>query len=135
MARALPWQLCGSEFAPASAYSEQQERASEAVSQVERELRTLEDACRLIDEWEAAYRELEREFRRLEHRCQDAEFWAEQHEFMRRHLDPFLPDAMQDQNARAADPKLYAAIATLRQPAARKSPFDEMALDERDPFG
>lgn len=99
-----------------------------------RELRTLEEACDLIDEWEAAYRDLEREFRRLEHRFQDAEFWVEQNEFMRRHLDPFLPDNMQDAKARAAEPKLYAAIAALRQAPARVSKFEEMALDEQDPY-
>ena len=91
----------------------------------------------LLDEWMVAYRDLRREFLRLELRCSDAEFWAEQHEFMRRHLDPFLPDNMQDVKARAAEPALYAAIASLRdeKPLPRHSRLEEMALDEADPFG
>jgi hypothetical protein len=100
-----------------------------------RELRTLEQAVALLDEWMVAYRELLRQFRRLELRCQDAEWLVEHHEFLRRHLDPFLPDNMQDAKARAAEPKLYAALAEMRQPQPRRSRFEEMALDESDPFG
>jgi hypothetical protein len=90
-----------------------------------RELRSIEDACRLLDEWEAAYRDLRREYLRLSERCQQAQWWAAHHADMRRHLDPFLPDNMQDEKARAADPQLYAAIATLRQPQPRRSKFDD----------
>jgi hypothetical protein len=90
-----------------------------------RELRTLDDACQLIDEWEAAYRDLEREYMRLGERCWKAEWWAAHHADMRRLLDPFLPDNMQDEKARAADPKLYAALAALRLPQPKRSKFDE----------
>ena len=100
-----------------------------------RELRTLEEPLDLLDEWITAYGVLRREHLRLQLRCDDAEFWAEQHEFMRRHLDPFLPDNMQDAKARAAEPALYAAIASLRDEKPRHSRFEEMALDEADPFG
>ena len=84
------------------------------MTQEIRELRTLEDAVALLDEWMVAYRDLRREFLRLELRCSDAEFWAEQHEFMRRHLDPFLPDSMQDAKLRAAEPEVYRTLASLR---------------------
>ena len=97
-----------------------------------RELRTIEDAVALLDEWAVAHRELQREFLRLSVRCQEAEWWVEQHEFMRRHLDPFLPPAMQDERARAAEPAVYRAIAELleeqRVKALRRSPFDEPEL-------
>lgn len=99
-----------------------------------RELCTLEQACDLIDDWIAAYNELRREFVRMEHRAQDAEFRADQRMFLLRHLDPFLPDQMQDEQALSADPKVYAALAPLRLPRPRSSPFEEMVLDDRDPF-
>ena len=99
-----------------------------------RELHTIDEAVVLLDEWAVAYRELLREFRRLEHRYQEAEFVAEHNAFLLRHLDPFLPDNMQDAKARAAEPKLYAALATLRLPLPKRSPFDEPELAE-DAFG
>jgi hypothetical protein len=111
------------------------ERAVHAKPEGEpRELKTLEDACLLIDEWEAAYTQLRRDYLRLSERCQQAQWWAEHHADMRRHLDPFLPDDMQDARWRAAAPKLYAAIATLRQPQPKRSRFDEPEPEEH-PFG
>lgn len=97
-----------------------------------RELRTIEEAIALLDEWITAYGELRREHMRLEERCWKAEWWANHHADMRRHLDPFLPDQMQVAEWRAADPKLYAAIAQLRVPRPRRSPFDEPVT--ADPF-
>ena len=101
---------------------------------IEREITSIEQALKLVDEWAAAYAELRREYLRLQHRCDEAEFWAAHHQFMRAHLDPFLPPAMQDAAARVADPKVYAAIAQhLREPV-RVSRFDEPEEVTADPF-
>jgi hypothetical protein len=100
------------------------------VSAEECEIHTLEDALELLDEWEAAYRDLERAHMRLALRCADLEWLAEHNEFLRRHLDPFLPPSMQDAALRATDPKIYRSIAELvrgQWAAKRRSPFDEPA--------
>jgi chromosome segregation ATPase len=78
------------------------------------EIRTLDDALALLDRWEQAYRELEREMVRLENRYQHAKEEAQSLEFLLKHLDPFLPHSMQDAKARAAAPKLYRALAEVR---------------------
>jgi hypothetical protein len=100
----------------------------------ERYIRSIEQALELVDEWAEAYAALKRDYLRLQHRCDEAEFWAEHHQFMRRHLDPFLPPAMQGRAARVAEPKVYAAIAEhLREPV-RVSRFDEPEEVTADPF-
>lgn len=100
----------------------------------EREISTIEQAIELADEWAAAYKELLREHRRLELRCDHAEAELDYYVFLRRYLDPFLPPAMQDPVARAAEPELYRAIAEHLQEPQRHSPFDEPELAEADPF-
>lgn len=77
------------------------------------ELRTLEQAVALLDDWIEAYRDLQRDFVRLHFRCSNAEWDRDSAEFLLKHLDPFLPFDMQNQKARLANPGLYAAIADL----------------------
>jgi hypothetical protein len=93
-----------------------------------REVRTMEQAAALIEEWAIAYRELQRAHLRLQERCEDYKWLAEHHAFTLRHLDPFLPPPMQDAALRAADPKVYRSIAELvceQWAVKRRSPFDE----------
>ena len=79
-----------------------------------REVRSIDDALGLVDEWAEAYAELRRDYLRLQERCADVEFWSAHYQDVRRRLDPFLPPSMQVAEWRANDPKLYAAIAEIR---------------------
>lgn len=88
-----------------------------------RDVNTMEEAQALLHEWIAAYQELHREYLRLQVRYDEAKFWAEQGDFMRKHLDPFLPPSMQDAKARAAEPKVYQAIAELIAEQQEYNPF------------
>ena len=76
-----------------------------------RELRTLDAAVALLDEWIEAYRELLRDHHRLELRCSNLEYDVDNKQFLLRHLDPYLHPSMQDKEYRAANEEIYAAIA------------------------
>ena len=99
-----------------------------------REVRTIEEALALVDEWAEAYAELRRDYLRLQERCADVEFWSAHYQDVRRHLDPFLPPDMQVAEWREAEPRLYANIAQHLRAPKRRSPFDEPELAEADPF-
>lgn len=75
-----------------------------------RQLRTMDDACGLIDDWIAAYRELKLEFNKLQSAQIDIEWERNYYRDLLRHLDPFLPPSMQDEKARTANPAIYEAI-------------------------
>lgn len=75
------------------------------------ELRTLEDAVHLLDQWIEAYRELQREHVRLQSKFEDVEFWRKAHLASLEHLDPFLPAHLQNPDLLRKRPRLYAAIA------------------------
>jgi hypothetical protein len=94
-----------------------------ARAQAVKELTSIEDAVALLDEWTAAYNELLRKFRRLEVRCHHAEDEVKSQAFLLKHLDPFLPRNMQDAKARAAEPRVYDAIAELLAEQNEYNPF------------
>lgn len=68
---------------------------------------TLTDALHLLDDW-IAYG------LRMKSKCRNAELRAEYLEDLLRHLDPFLPQIMQDVEARKREPGVYKAIAELQ---------------------
>ena len=72
-----------------------------------REVRTIEEAIAIAEEWAVAYRALQLEHRKLQERYDDAAWWAEHHAWMRQNAHLF---------------------------SKRRSPLDEPELAEADPF-
>lgn len=91
--------------------------AEEATEAPTRTIRTVNDALRWGDEWIAAHEALLKEFRRLELKLRDAQLDLESALFLRRHLDPFLPEWLQDETTRN-DPML-ATLAKRMEEAMR----------------
>ena len=71
----------------------------------------LHAADKCLGEWQQAYDDLLREFRRLEVKRDAIEWELDSANFLLRHLDPFLPLFLQDQQRRIAEADLYANVA------------------------
>lgn len=76
---------------------------------------TIRDAMRLLDEWIKAYEDLRTEHARLWHKYEKLLFDAEMDYNFRRHLDPFLPDHLQNEEWREKEPGVYAALKEHRK--------------------
>lgn len=72
-----------------------------------RELRTLEEAVDLLDEWRRHATRLDAEIARMRWRIEYLESLLE-------HLDPFLPQMMQNPELRRRYPEHYRAIGELK---------------------
>lgn len=79
------------------------------------EVRTVQDALRLLDQWEQAYAELRTDYARAWNELEKAKVEIDNLEALRRHLDPYLPRWLQDEAAREAAPVLYEQLAQYRR--------------------
>ena len=72
------------------------------------ELRTFDQALDWGDAWMRSHARLQNEYDRLSWRC-------EYYESLLRHLDPYLPRWLQDDEQRAANEALYETLANSRK--------------------
>lgn len=78
------------------------------------ELKSLDDAVALLDKWIRAHMRLQLELNKANLRIEYLEDLLER-------LDPFLPEEMQDEEARARNIEIYSAI--QRHVEEEKVPF------------
>ena len=62
------------------------------------EIRTISDALKLLDEWQAAYQDLRRDLAKLNEKYIDAKFWAETNECSARNYELLYRAALKPEN-------------------------------------